>query len=56
MAETKKKENALIDVVLVVGTQQNLSNMYSLDFWFFYSARGYIFNYVQNVVKQHGIL
>jgi hypothetical protein len=26
-----KKENALKDVALVVGTQQNLSNLYSLD-------------------------
>ncbi len=27
----QKKENALEDVVLVAGTQQNLSNLYSLD-------------------------
>jgi hypothetical protein len=26
-----KKENALEDVALVAGTQQNLSNLYSLD-------------------------
>jgi hypothetical protein len=28
-----KKENALEDVVLVAGTQQNLSNLYSLDIY-----------------------
>jgi hypothetical protein len=27
----KKKENAFEDVALVVGTQQNLSNLYSSD-------------------------
>ncbi len=27
----KKGENALEDVMLVAGTQQNLSNLYSLD-------------------------
>jgi hypothetical protein len=30
---SKKKENALEDVVLVAGTQQNLSNLYSLDIY-----------------------
>jgi hypothetical protein len=29
----KKKENALKDVVLVAGTQQNSSNLYSLDIY-----------------------
>jgi hypothetical protein len=29
----KKRENALEDVALVVGTQQNLSNQYSLDIY-----------------------
>jgi hypothetical protein len=33
MAATKKKENALEDVALVAGTQQNLSNLYSLDIY-----------------------
>jgi hypothetical protein len=28
---SEKKENALEDVALVAGTQQNLSNLYSLD-------------------------
>jgi hypothetical protein len=28
---SKKKENALEDVALLAGTQQNLSNLYSLD-------------------------
>ncbi len=28
-----KKENALEDVALVAGTQQNLSNLYSLDIY-----------------------
>ncbi len=31
----KKKENALVDVVLVAGTQQNLSNLFSLDIFGF---------------------
>ncbi len=30
---SKKGENVLEDVVLVVGTQQNLSNLYSLDIY-----------------------
>jgi hypothetical protein len=30
---SKKKENALENVALVVGTQQNLSNLYSLDIY-----------------------
>ncbi len=29
----KKRKNALDDVALVVGTQQNLSNLYSLDIY-----------------------
>jgi hypothetical protein len=29
----KKAENALKDVALVAGTQQNLSNLYSLDIY-----------------------
>jgi hypothetical protein len=29
----KKKENALEDVALVAGTQQNISNLYSLDIY-----------------------
>jgi hypothetical protein len=29
----KKRENALEDVALVAGTQQNLSNLYSLDIY-----------------------
>ena len=29
----EKKENALEDVALVMGTQQNLSNLYSLDIY-----------------------
>ncbi len=33
MAAAKKKENALEDVALVAGTQQNLSNLYSLDIY-----------------------
>jgi hypothetical protein len=33
MAATQKKENASGDVVLVLGTQQNLSNLYSLDIY-----------------------
>ena len=33
MAAAKKAENALEDVALVVGTQQNLSNLYSLDIY-----------------------
>ena len=33
MAAAKKKENALEDVVLVASTQQNLSNLYSLDIY-----------------------
>jgi hypothetical protein len=32
----KKRENALEDVVLVAGTQQNLNNLYSLDFYGIY--------------------
>jgi hypothetical protein len=32
-AKKGKKENALEDVALVVGTQQNLSNLYSLDIY-----------------------
>jgi len=39
-----KKENALEDVALVVGTQQNLSNLYSLDIYV---------EYAQNSMKQH---
>jgi hypothetical protein len=31
MAAEKKKENALEDAALVASTQQNLSNLYSLD-------------------------
>jgi hypothetical protein len=31
----KKKENALEDVVPVAGTQQNLSNLFSLDIYGF---------------------
>jgi hypothetical protein len=31
LAAVKKKENALEDVALVGGTQQNLSNLYYLD-------------------------
>jgi hypothetical protein len=30
---SKKRENALKDVALVTGTQQNLSNLYSLDIY-----------------------
>jgi hypothetical protein len=30
---SKKGENALEDVALVAGTQQNLSNLYSLDIY-----------------------
>jgi hypothetical protein len=33
MAAAKKKENSLEDVALVAGTQQNLSNLYSLDIY-----------------------
>jgi hypothetical protein len=33
MAAAKKKENALEDIALVAGTQQNLSNLYSLDIY-----------------------
>jgi hypothetical protein len=33
MAAAKKGQNALEDVVLVAGTQQNLSNLYSLDIY-----------------------
>jgi hypothetical protein len=33
MATAKKGENALEDVALVPGTQQNLSNLYSLDIY-----------------------
>jgi hypothetical protein len=33
MATAKKKENVLEDVALVAGTQQNLSNLYSLDIY-----------------------
>jgi hypothetical protein len=31
MAAAKKRENDLEDAALVAGTQQNLSNLYSLD-------------------------
>jgi hypothetical protein len=31
--EKKKRENALKDVALVAATQQNLSNLYSLDIY-----------------------
>jgi hypothetical protein len=33
IATAKKKENALEDVALVAGTQQNLNNLYSLDIY-----------------------
>ncbi len=33
MATTKNRENALEDVVLVGGTQQNLSNLFYLDIY-----------------------
>jgi hypothetical protein len=33
MAAAKKRENALQDAALVEGTQQNLSNLYSLDIY-----------------------
>ncbi len=33
MAAAIKRENALEDVALVAGTQQNLSNLYSLDIY-----------------------
>ncbi len=33
MAAAKKGQNALEDVVLAAGTQQNLSNLYSLDIY-----------------------
>jgi len=32
-AAKKKTENALVDVALVAGTQQNLSNLYYLDIY-----------------------
>ncbi len=32
-AKKEKNENALEDVALVAGTQQNLSNLYSLDIY-----------------------
>jgi hypothetical protein len=32
---SKKKDNALEDVALVAGTQQNLSSLYSLDIYEF---------------------
>jgi hypothetical protein len=32
---SQKRENALEDVALVAGTQQNLSNLYSLDIYGF---------------------
>ncbi len=35
---TAKKEKLLEDVVLVVGTQQNLTTLYSLDIYGTYSA------------------
>jgi hypothetical protein len=35
---SKKQENALEDVALVAGTQQNLNNLYSLDIYG-YNAR-----------------
>jgi hypothetical protein len=34
-AAKKKRENALKDVALIAGTQQNLSNLYSLDIYAF---------------------
>jgi hypothetical protein len=37
----KKLENALEDVALVAGTQQNLSNLYSLDVYGFSSQNVY---------------
>jgi hypothetical protein len=33
MAEAKKGENALEELALEAGTQQNLSNLYSLDIY-----------------------
>jgi len=33
VAAARKAENALEDVALVAGTQQNLSNLYSLDIY-----------------------
>jgi hypothetical protein len=33
MAAVKKRENALEDVTLVAGTQQNLRNLYSFDIY-----------------------
>jgi len=36
----KKAKNALVDVALVVGTLQNLSNLYSLDIYGLISAQG----------------
>jgi len=33
MAATKNRGNALEDVALVAGTQQNLSNLYYLDIY-----------------------
>ncbi len=33
MIAAKKKENALEDVALVAGTQQNLSSLYSIDIY-----------------------
>jgi hypothetical protein len=39
----EKKENALDDVALVAGTQQNLSNLYSLDIYGFYSNSQHFF-------------
>jgi hypothetical protein len=33
VAAAIKRENALEDVALVAGTQQNLSNLYSLDIY-----------------------
>jgi hypothetical protein len=35
MAAAKKGENALEDVALVPGTQQNFTNLYSLDIYAF---------------------
>jgi hypothetical protein len=36
MAAAKKRENFSEDVALVAGTQQNLSNLYSLDIYGFH--------------------
>ncbi len=56
MSLCQKKENALEDVTLVAGTQQNLSNLYYLDIYGSYTYGGGItYYYLMSVVPKGSV-